>query len=463
MAHRGTTDTTLPRSTLAAPESFGANIEEKPGTTRQRRGFQATFRSLRHRNYRLYFFGQLVSLLGSWMQTTALMWLAYELTRQNKWPAWIAAGQLIPTFLLGAWGGALADRWPKRALLFATQSALLILAVMLAGMVWAGWGGPWELLVISVVTGLVQAVDLPVRLAFVMEMVGRDDLMNAVALNSLLFNIARALGPAAGGWLLMAIGAWPCFLVNGLSYVALLWALVCMNGRDLHRTTAPRTTPGSLLSGVAYIVERPKLALLFLLAGALALCGWPVMSLLPALSAHVLGARASGYSLMVSGTGCGALAGALTVATFGALGRHRQLMSVGVAVIISGLLGLSLVGGLPLAVACCALIGFGLILFFAVSQAVTQLSAAEHNRGLLMGMWAMILSGAVPLGNMLAGPAADHWGERVVLGAEGIGCGAAVVGLLLLLRVWQGAATPVDAREPEPIGTIAGETPLPME
>src|SRR5439155_3381906 len=152
--------------------------------TQPPRGLAASFRSLRHRNYRLYFIGQLISLTGTWMQTTALTWLAYDLTHQSKWPALISAAQMLPTLFLGVWGGLLADRWPKRSLILLTQFLFLVLAVALAILVVAGAVQPWQLLLIALGNGLVQAIDLPARLAFVMDMVGRDDLMNAVALNS---------------------------------------------------------------------------------------------------------------------------------------------------------------------------------------------------------------------------------------------------------------------------------------
>src|SRR5437763_6829052 len=154
----------------------------------------ATFRALRHRNYRLFFLGQMVSLLGSWLQMTALMWLASELTGTSRWPALVAAVQLVPGFLFGAWGGVLADRRPRRALILQTQAALLLLALLLAALVYAGVATVWHLLLIATAVGLVNAVDLPARLAFLVEMVGKDDLVNAVALNSLLFNVARASG-----------------------------------------------------------------------------------------------------------------------------------------------------------------------------------------------------------------------------------------------------------------------------
>ena len=190
------TGPTIPEEQSPAPENLLA-------TTSSQRLVLSTFRSLRHRNYRLYFFGQLISLVGTWMQTTALSWLAFEISGESKWPAFITAAQILPTFLLGPWGGALADRWPKRPLIFWMQTAFLILALVLAWLVLGGAAQPWQLLIVTAATGLVTAIDLPARLSFVMDMVGREDLANAVALNSLLFNSARALGPMLAGWLIV--------------------------------------------------------------------------------------------------------------------------------------------------------------------------------------------------------------------------------------------------------------------
>src|SRR5260370_3357496 len=177
----------------------GSTCDATGAPGREGRGLATTFRSVRHRNYRLYFFGQLVSLMGTWMQSTAVSWLAFALTHESKWTALILVAQILPTFFFGGLGGILADRVPKRTLIFCTQSAFLLLALLLAGLGYAGVITPWKLVIITAFSGLVQALDLPALLAFCMDMAIREDLMNAVALNSLLFNVARALGPAAGG------------------------------------------------------------------------------------------------------------------------------------------------------------------------------------------------------------------------------------------------------------------------
>jgi MFS family permease len=389
------------------------------------------FRALRHRNYRLYFSGQLVSLIGSWVQTTALMWLAYKLTGQSRWPALIAAAQVLPTCLLGAWGGHLADRRARRPLIFATQAALLALAVLLGVLVMYFRVTAWHLLAVSLACGVVNAVDLPARLAFVMEMVGRDDLINAVALNSVLFNVARAVGPALGAWFLGLVGPGPCFLINGLSFVAVLAALGLMTLPWRAATAAHHEERASLWAGFRYLAGRPGLVLLLVLTGALSLFGWPALSLLPALADQHLHRSEGGYGSMLSALGAGAMLAALLVATFGSLGRSRLFLGAGVALSAASLVCLSYAPSLPAAVACCAGLGCGLILFFATGQSVMQLSSREHNRGRVMGVWSMVTSGGMPVGSLLAGWAADAWGVPLVV--KQLGLGIAVAGVAVLL------------------------------
>ena len=267
-----------------------------------------TFRALRHRNYRLYFIGQIISLTGSWVQTAALTWLAYTLTEGSSLPARVTAAQVVPSLLLGAWGGSLADRLPKRSLIFASQAVLLLLAMALAGMVAFGLVSPVALLAAAVLIGVVNAIDTPARLAFVVDMVGRDDLMNAVALNSLVFNVARVVGPALGMLALPWVGLAGCFFLNGLTFVAVLGALAAM------RLPAKGPTPARDIrlpvGGFRHLAGHPGLLLLLALAGAMAFFGWPVLALLPALSDQSLAAGSEGYAWMLSASSASALSSA---------------------------------------------------------------------------------------------------------------------------------------------------------
>jgi MFS family permease len=375
----------------------------------------------------------MVSLVGTWVQTTALMWLAFELTHEAKWPPLVLAVQMLPGFFLGTWGGYLADRWPKRRLIFWSQAAYLVLALVLAGLALGGVVRPWHLLVIGAANGVVSAADLPARLSFVMDMVGRDDLVNAVGLNSLLFNVARALGPALGGLLLALLSPGMCFLVNGLSYLAVLAALAAMDIEGSAHPGDGRRGWRSLLLGFGYLAARPRLALVVLLACVLSLFAWPFLSLLPALADHPLGVGPDGYSLMLSATGCGALTAALLVATYASLEHRRFFLGGGLVLTLVALVGLALADNLSLAAGCCAVAGCGLILYMATAQAVVQLGASDENRGRVLGVWSMALSGSLPLGNLLAGLAADLWSVPVVLCFQGVACGVASLALLVLL------------------------------
>jgi MFS family permease len=417
----------------ATTDAASIDRDQSP-TNRTLPGLTATFRSLRHRNYQLYFIGQLVSLTGTWMQQTALAWLAFDLTHESKWAGWVTAAQILPTFLIGLWGGALADRWPKRSLIFATQSGFLVLALLLTGLALGGVITPWQLLAVSMANGFVQAIDLPARLAFVMDLVKRDDLINAVALNSLIFNLARAVGPAVAGLIMAWLTPWACFLANALSYVAVLWALASMNITASAHPQASTQPKHRALDVFRYVARHRSLAFLILLVASTAFFGWPFQALLPALAKQELGSDERGYGLLVSATGVGALVAAWTIATFGAMRHSNRMIAAGVALVSTAMVALAYAPRLSLATFCCAVIGFGLILFFATSQSVIQLSAGDHNRGRIMAIWAMTVSGAVPLGNLLASPAADRWGVPLVLVVQGMACAVTAVLLLILLR-----------------------------
>lgn len=427
------------------PPSAPAPFVDVSDSSRSRplRGWRLdTFRALRHRNYRLYFWGQFISVTGSWAQSAALTWLAYELTKESRWPALVGAMQVLPTFVLGVWGGSLADRLPKRALIFFSQSSLLCLAVLLGVLVLLGGATPWNLLAIAAAAGIVGAIDLPARLAFVIDMVGRDDLPNAIALNSVLFNTARAVGPAVSAVLFALTGtgatghtaAGVCFLLNGLSFVAVLTALAWMDLPPPARAMPPRGRTGSLWAGFRYLGQHPRLILLLILSGFMALFGWPILALLPAVADQRLRASTGGYAWMLSAIGGGALFASLLVATFTSRVRKRWFLVGGVGLSASALLCLAQAHTLPLAVACCTVLGCGLILFFPTSQAITQLSSADHVRGRVMGIWSMVLSGAHPLGHLLAGQAADHYGVAMVLAVMGLGI--ALASAVVLALIW---------------------------
>ncbi|HJZ56184.1 MAG TPA: MFS transporter [Gemmataceae bacterium] len=432
----------------AAATEQGADAPSLPG----RGGLiaalkQTTFRSLRHTNYRRYFYGQIVSFTGSWMQSAALMWLMYDRTGDPRWPSWLLVAQVGPTLLLGAWGGHLADRWPKRQLVFRTQAAFLVNAVLLTLFVATGLAVPSLILALQVMNGVIQAIDLPARLAFVPDLIPKEDLINAVGLNSLLFNSARAVGPAVAGLFflladaaaplfpdvnLVTLGAVGCFGFNAVSFLAVLFALrgIRVPG-DAHDGNAAEA--GSALDGVRYLLARPLLGGLVAFTLVMCVFGWPVLTLLPAYTRLTLGLAEKSYSVLVSSLGAGALVAALATATFGTVGRRAAFLVAGAAVTAGGLFGLALANMLPAAVACCVCVGFGLILFLATGQSTLQLAVPDEMRGRVMALWAMTLSASAPLGHLLAGEAVTAFGVGPVLRAMAAGTGLVAVGLAALV------------------------------
>jgi len=359
---------------------------------------QTTFRSLRHRNYRRYFLGQLVSFTGTWMQSAALMWLLYEHTHDLRWPSYLLVAQVGPTVLFGTWGGSLADRAPKRRLIMRTQTTFLVNAILLAFMVGAGVVLPAVILALQVLNGVVQAVDLPARLAFLPDLVPKEDLINAVGLNSLLFNSARATGPAITGLLFLLtgalapdanpvrLGATCCFILNALSFLAVLLALRGIevpgdSSRSSHES-------GSQWDGVRYLASHRRLGGLLVLTLVFCVFAWPTLTLFPGYTRERLGRAEETYSFLVSALGAGALVAALTTATFGSAARRAGFLVLGAIVTALGIAGLAAVTDLTPAVAAAAAVGFGLILFLSTGQSTLQLAVPDATRGRVMALWA---------------------------------------------------------------------------
>lgn len=399
-----------------------------------------TFRSLRHRSYRRYFAGQIVSFVGTWMQSAALMWLMYDRTGDPRWPSWLLVAQIGPTILLGPWGGSLADRRPKRQLVSTTQTAFLLNAIALTFVVAFGLLEPPLLLSLIAINGVIQAVDLPVRLAFVPDLVPKEDLINAVGLNSLVFNSARAVGPALAGLLFLlatvarplfpnganpvTVGATACFALNALSFVAVLRAL-----RGIPEPRPKASDGRSTWDGVRYLRDHPAMGGLVVLTFVVCGLAWPVVTVLPAYTRLQLNLNEGAYSLLLSTLGAGALGAALATATFGSVARRGAFLLLGLASAACGIVGLGLSHNEWLSGACCAATGFGLILYLSTGQSALQLAVPDAKRGRVMALWAMTLSASAPLGHLLAGEAVTRAGVGPVL--LGMGCGIALVTLAL--------------------------------
>ncbi|MCI0700553.1 MAG: MFS transporter, partial [Planctomycetia bacterium] len=345
------------------------------------------------------------------------------------------------------WGGSLADRRPKRRLVVTTQTAFLLNAVVLTAIVGWGLAVPWLVLTLMGVNGVIQAVDLPARLSFVPDLVPKEDLINAVGLNSLLFNSARAIGPALAGVLFLlaaavvpqlptsahavTVGATACFALNAVSFLAVLFAL---RGIPEPGAGAMKPEGASAWDGIRYLREYPALGGLVLLTFVVCCFGWPVLTILPAYTRLQLGLKEDAYSWLLSSLGAGALAAALTTATFGSVARRWAFLLAGVAVCGAGLAGLALAVRLWAASCCCSAVGFGLILYLSTGQSTLQLAVPDEKRGRVMALWAMTLSASAPLGHLLAGQGVTEFGVGRVLLGMAVGVGGALAVLVILMR-----------------------------
>jgi MFS family permease len=362
-----------------------------------------TFAALKHRNFRLFSAGQLVSLIGSWMQTTAQGWLVYQLTGSKALLGTVAAVGSLPMLLLSAWGGSLADRHSKRTVILCTQTGMMLLAFAFAALVGSRRIQPWHILALAALGGAAMAFDIPARQAFTVEMTSREDLMNAISLNSSMFNSARIIGPSVAGFLMAQVGMVWCFFLNGLSFIAVIAGLLLMR---LPRFVAPATNPSMgrhVLEGLAYVVANRQVRSLLLLVGVVGVFGWSYSVLLPAYAAENLHVGESGYGALLSSNGLGALLGALTVATYGNRIRPRLMIFGGAWVFSAMLLLLAVVRWFPLVLACLAVGGWGMLLSISTTNTQVQTSVSDAMRGRVMGIWALVFGGLMPLGGLESG------------------------------------------------------------
>jgi MFS family permease len=388
-----------------------------------------TFAALRHRNYRLFFTGQIVSLIGAWMQSTAQGWLVYQLTGSKVMLGTVAAVGSLPMLLFSIWGGSVADRHPKRNVVFITQTGMMLLAFAFAALIWSGHIQPWHILVLAALGGVAMAFDMPARQAFTVEMTSREDLMNAISLNSSVFNGARIVGPAVAGFLMAHVGMTWCFLLNGLSFIATLAGLLMMRLPPFVPPAEPTSTGRHMLEGFAYVAGHRQVRRLLLFLGVVGIFGWSYSVLLPAYAADILHVGERGFGALLSANGAGALLGALTVATYGGRIRPRRMIFGGVWLFSGSLMLLAVVRWFPLVLACLAAAGWGMLLFFSTANTLVQTSVSDAMRGRVMGIWALVFGGLMPLGGLESGALAQAVGVPWTIAGGALVC--AGVGLVV--------------------------------
>jgi MFS family permease len=378
-------------------------------------GHARTFDSLRkHRNYRLYFSGQVVSATGTWVQNVAQAWLVIELTHSPVAVGILATCQFGPFALLGLVGGALTDRLDYRKALLATQSAMMAAALILGTLALTHVVQVWMVDAVAAFYGLVQVLDVPVRQAFTVQMVGRRELRNAVALNSSLFNGSRVVGPALGGLIIASAGVGICFMVNAASFLAVIGGLLLMHTGDLHpvqRGKRGATITANIREGLAYARQTPRVRLVLIMMAVVATFGMNFNVLLPVLASRTLHSGPEVFGLLSACFGSGALAGALLAASLA-----RSLLPLLIAA--AGGFGafemlLALQGSVIGAAFLLALVGVCFTLYTANSNSTVQLAVPDHLRGRVMSLYAYVFFGTAPLGGLLAGWLADRGGTRL--------------------------------------------------
>lgn len=395
--------------------------------------FRDTFRALRHRNYRLFFYGQLVSLIGTWMQQTAMSWLVYQITGSKLLLGVVAAVGSAPMIFFSLWGGALADRYPKRAIILWTQTAQMLPAFLLAGLAWGGLATPSIIIAIAAVSGVAMAFDMPARQAFTLDMTSREDLLNAISLNSSIFNGARIVGPALAGLVIGSLGTPMCFLINGLSYIAVIIGLLMMRLPPHVPLPKDAAAQAGAWSGLSYVLRHRRVRTILGLLGTVGVFGWSYAVLLPAFARDVFGLGADGYGVLMSASGVGALAGALTVATAGHVFPSRNVALVGVWLFSGALLAFSFTTNYYLALFFMCIGGFGMLLFFSTSNTVLQTIVPDEMRGRVLGVWGLVFGAMIPLGSLEAGWLAEWLGAPFALAFGAVIC--AIAGLVTLIVV----------------------------
>jgi len=389
----------------------------------QVKGLLRTFIALRHRNFRLFWFGQLISLIGTWMQSIGQAWLVLQLTHSAWLLGVVGALQFLPVMLLSLFGGVLADRLPKRKVLLFTQSFAMLQAAVLWILVASGHVQIWEVLVLASLLGLTNSLDMPTRQAFVVEMVGREDLPNAIALNSSVFNMARVVGPGLGGLIIAFLGIAPLFLLNAISFVPVIVGLSLIRMNELHALAKRSTTSGetskqstfqSLREGLSYVVHTPSVLLIIAVIGVISLFGINFNVILPLFATEVLNSGALGFGFLSAAFGLGSLCSALWLAWGNRKPSVQYLLIAALAFsVLEIFFALSHLYVLSLILI--AAVGFAMIAFSANSNTALQTVTPDHLRGRVMSVYMVVFAGSVPLGNLFTGGLAHLYGAPIAL------------------------------------------------
>ncbi|MDD7648779.1 MFS transporter [Cloacibacillus porcorum] len=370
----------------------------------------AIFSSLKHRDFRIFWIGQCVSLMGTWMQRTALIWLVYTMTDSPFLVGLVGVAQFLPMLLFTLFAGAVVDRFPKRKILIVTQSLLMLQAFALAMLAFFNSEQYWQLLLLCAFLGITTTIDMPARLSFFADLVGKEDVMNAVSLNSSIVNLARIIGPAVAGIVMMKFGAAVCFLINALSFLAVIYSLTRIETKDSVAPPQKRNMLEEVKEGLAYIKNDETL---YLNAVFLAIVSTFAMNsevIIPVFAKTVLGMGAGAYTKLLSAAGAGSLAGAVTMASLSKKGVRKWILLVGAAATLSVQVLMAIAWNYALALLFVAMIGFFNLVFLNAGNSIFQVYAPDKYRGRVMSVYSFLTQGSLPVGNFFAGTAMQAFG-----------------------------------------------------
>ncbi len=386
-------------------------------------GIRTATRALKYRNFKLFFAGQSISLIGTWMQRIALGWLVYRLTGSALLLGTVGFAGQLPTFLLTPFAGVLADRMNRHRLIILTQTVSMIQALILAALVLTGSILIWHILALSVLLGIINAVDMPTRQSFMVQMVDRkEDLGNAIALNSSMVNAARLVGPSLAGLIIAATGEGICFLINGLSYITVIGALLMMKipRREVHRQE--KHPLHQLKEGFLYAFSFPPIRSILLLLGLVSLVGMPYTVLMPVFAKSILQGNANTLGFLMGAAGVGALIGAVYLASRRTVLGLGRWMVIATVIFALGLFGFSLSRNLYLSLFFMLFTGFGMISLMATSNTVLQTIVDDDKRGRIMSFYAVSIMGMAPFGSLISGALAGKIGAPLTLAVGAIIC-----------------------------------------
>jgi MFS family permease len=406
----------------------------QPAPSRPRRAWSLppTFRALRHRNFRLFWSGALVANIGSWMRTIALGWLVLELTDSALLLGLVSFAQTVPVLLLSLPAGVVADRLSRRRVLLVTQAILLALTLLLAVLVALGHITIWQLLTISLLMGVAIAFNGPAWQSFITDLVGKDDLMNAIALNSVQFNFSRIVGPSVAGVLIAAVGLPICFFLNSGAFVAVLIALALIRLPAVQAASRRLSMWSGIAEGLVYLRDDPTLRGIMLLTAVLTIFGFPYAVLMPVVARQSLGLDATGYGQLMAATGIGAFAGAITIASLGRSARRGRIILFAEVAFSLSLFAFAVSGLFALSLLALVVLGFSMVGYLTTANTVLQTGVPEALRGRVMSVWSLTAFGLTPFGSLQAGALANAFGAPFALGLGALVCVAAAAVIALL-------------------------------